>query len=397
MQNAKKKFQNLILSVIAFVPLMSSCVFSSTQFLAISDIHFAENNNSAMGNDVGKELLNSAMAKMRELSSDVDFILVMGDLPAHSLGRQPQKGRYEETVFEGLYQANDQKKPMFYLPGNNDSLKGNYQPFQFNGLSPLKYAKNWDGSCLNCKELLIDSSHMEQGGYYSSYVTRGNKDIILIALNTVQWTRVPFILAGYPEQERDAEEQMQWLEQQLKSHQAKQLLLVMHVPPGASYLGVNFWHRTYMKRFVELLQEHQKSYGEVSLITSHTHRDEFRKISLKNKSDIYAYSVPSISRVYLNNPGIKVFELGSEFKLINFTTYYTLNNLHWGSLHYKAAGNSTAILPECKKSSLAACLNRLSKHQVCNHLNHGMFYGVKSLVVSRQDKSCGVVYNVSYW
>ena len=95
-------------------------------------------------------------------------------------------------------------KPMFYITGNNDSLAGNYQPFELEGKSPLNFAQDWTGACVHCKGLIIDGTHMHHSGYYSSYVMPHNKDIILIALNSTQWVQTPMLAARYPNQDKDA-------------------------------------------------------------------------------------------------------------------------------------------------------------------------------------------------
>lgn len=369
----------------------------AVSFLAISDIHYGSKNLSNPGHDTGPELLKSALDKSRSLLPMVDFILVLGDLPTHAHGYLPEKGAYEAAVFSGLLKADYLKKPMFYLPGNNDSLKGNYQPFVFKGKSPLNYAKNWSGACVFCKGLVIDGSHMRSGGYYSSYVMPGNKSVMLIALNTIPWTRVPFVLPDYPDQDKDALEEFKWLERQLKSHKAQQLIIAMHVPPGASYLGLNLWHSSYVKTFSDLLDTYKGRYGEISLITSHTHRDEIRKLKINKSQSIYGFSVPSVSRNYFNNPGIKVFQLDAKNRIANFTTYYTTTNKAWGNLSYQAKGSKQAIFPSCANTSLAQCLDGMDVDAVCQNINREGFYTVKNATLAKTDKSCSTVYNVMFW
>jgi predicted phosphodiesterase len=373
-----------ILRVVLFAFCFSSLAYSSTNALLISDIHYGMNNTSADGQDTGNEFLEISLNKLTELSRKADFILNLGDIPTHSLFLSPQKEEFEQKVFRGLFLANQSAKPMFYIPGNNDSLSGNYQPFEVDGKSPLTNALDWDGACVHCEGLVIDKSHMYDGGYYSSYVTPKNKNIILIALNTVQMAKRPIILPKYPNQERDAMTQLFWLEHQLKTNHAKQLIIAMHIPPGFVFNGKHFWHEMYVKRFLDILNKHHHSYDQITLLVSHTHMEEFRKIQLNDGTTIYAYSAPSVSRAHHNNPAMKLLEINNQHKVKDFTTYYTTDNHSWSNEQYHALGHSESIFPGCSKEHLAECLDALSPEQVCSSLEQGMYYSVKSPRVAYQ-------------
>ena len=347
-------------------------------FLTVSDIHYGQENKSDEAQDIGDDFLTIAFNKLKQLTKKVDFILVLGDLPTHSLFHNPKKDEYVKTVFHKLFEADPDLKPMFYITGNNDSPLGNYQAFESNGKSPLSFATEWTGACVHCEGLMIDSTHMNKAGYYSSYVIPGNKDIVLIALNTNQLVKTPFLLPQYPTQEQDALTQLKWFEQQLKNHHAKQLLIAMHIPPGYSYTGSLFWHEKYLETFLSLLQNYHKSYDQLSLLTAHTHMDEIRKIDLKDNAFVYSYSSPSISWNHHNNPGIKLFIMNKQMAIINAITYYTNKLTHWGNQQYQAIGSLGAIFPKCIDKSLAGCLDTLSQKEACNYLEQDLFYGVKS-------------------
>src|SRR5687768_7808669 len=102
--------------------------FAATSFLTISDIHYGSENIEKDGNDTSTDFLNSTLNRVNELSKKVAFILYLGDLPTHSVFATAKKEEYERAVFRGLYEADQNLKPMFYITGNNDSLTGNYQP-----------------------------------------------------------------------------------------------------------------------------------------------------------------------------------------------------------------------------------------------------------------------------
>lgn len=381
----------LILYIVLLSWSLLHPTFAGPRFLAISDIHYGANNASRDGEDTGPEFFKIAMKKFQKLSLDADFILFLGDMPTHSLFKKKLKQEYERTVFAQLLAHDISDKPMFYIPGNNDSLLGNYQPFSSNNESPLNEAKNWSGACIHCSGLIIDKSHMYSDGYYSSYVIPKNRKIILIALNATQWTRTP-LFSRYANQKQDALKQLAWFAEQLKQHHADQLIIAMHEPPGNSYKGKPIWHKPYLDQFIKVISQYQSLYKEITLLTSHSHMDELRKITLDNHKAVYAYSTPSISRMHHNYPAMKIFYLNKQFQLENFTTYYTSQINQWGNQHYQALNNKKAIFPFCK-ATLAPCLTQLSTTQVCNQLDKGLFYGVKSLTVP--NNACTKIYRIN--
>lgn len=388
MQRVIHCLQHIFLLVLL---LLFSVVHATPKFLTISDIHYGANNIARDGHDTGSQFLKIMLGKFKELSSQVDFIIFLGDIPTHGLFSVSKKEAYETLIFHELYANDIQLKPMFYVPGNNDSLLGNYQPFSEHGVSPLTLAKDWDGACIYCKDLIIDNSHMRDGGYYSSYVIPNNKEIILIALNATQWTKAPLLLR-YPNQEQDAVEQLRWLELQLQKNHAKQLLIAMHEPPGNNYWSVPIWYPQYVNAFIKILNRHQQHFEQITLLTSHSHMDEFRKIHLANATNIYAYSTPGISRNHHNYPGMKIFSLNKMLQIENFTTYYSSFLDKWDTEHYDAMGSANAIFPQCKHTVLSECLNGLTDQQVCDHLDQGLFYGVKSPYV--HNNVCNKIYKV---
>lgn len=365
------------LILLIFVLLASFSGQAAIRFLTISDIHYGARNTDGDGHDTSPSLLKLAMKKYAQLSRQADFIITLGDLPTHLLGQVPAKADYEQDVFHALYEADKAKRPLFYVPGNNDALKGNYQPFNAAGKTPLDLAADWDGACAYCDGLLLNDSGMSRDGYYASYVTPGDKSIILIALNSTLFSRTPFFLPSYPHQQEAAKRQLRWLKKQLSTYKARQLLIAMHVPPGNNLRGEPMWHDIYQQEFIRLLDAAQSHYGQITLLTSHTHMDEIRQIRL-SKSMVYAYSTPSISRDHHNYSGMKLFKLDEQAILADFTTFYTRSFTTWKNDRYAALRGPDAIFPQCASSTLASCLNSLSPVAVCHRLDGGHYYGVKS-------------------
>jgi len=345
------------------------------------------------GHNVGDGFLAISMSKFQELGDEVDFVITLGDLPTHMLGYSPKKELYEQTVFRGLFESDTQQKPMFYVSGNNDSLAGNYQPFASEGKTPLDFADDWNGACVHCDGLIIDDSHMRTHGYYSTYVMQNNHDIILIVLNTTQWTNIPKFLPKYPNQDTDAGNQLHWLQAQLKANKAKQLLIAMHEPPGNDFKGNPIWNSTYLQNFISLLEQNQQAYNHITLLSSHTHMDEIRKIRLSSGKNVYVYATPSVSRVHYNNSAMKVFDVGVNMELTDFTTYYTTSTYKWDDDHYQALSVPDVIFPQCTNKNLDQCLDGLSDSDVCDAIEFGNFYGVKSKRVN--NKGCRKTYLVN--
>jgi len=380
-----------IFRIIALILLIHTS-FASTRFLTISDIHYGHQNTSGEGHDTGENLLQLAMNKFSQLAEDVDFIINLGDMPKHGYYLRAKKEIYEKVVFQTLYEANRSAKPMFYVTGNNDSLLGNYQPFSDNSHSPLSLATEWSGACAFCENLLINKEHMYDSGYYSSYVIPNNREIMLIALNSVQFTDLSSRLLKYPNQEKDAFAQLAWFENQLSQHRAKQLLIAMHIPPGKDYQGNPYWEEAYLNRFVELLVRYQANYQQITLLTSHSHMEEIRRINLDQTQTIYAFSTPSISRIHYNNPAMKIFKLDENGLLSNFTTYFTSSVEQWQNERYTAIHHE-GIFPECAGQHLAMCLNFLNQDIICTNIERENYYSVKT---DRVDNSaCRKIYQVN--
>lgn len=387
------KMKNALQKLLCFSLVLFCCsAFANTKLLVVSDIHYGKNNTSLDGSDAGDSLLALTMSKIQELSADVDFILFLGDIPTHFFGYSPDKASYEASVFHGLFTADSSNKPMFYVSGNNDSIAGNYQPFTSDGISPLSYADDWHGACVYCDNLLLDARFMHTYDYYSSYVLPNNKDLLLIVLNTTQFMVSHALVPNYPNQDHDAKAQLAWLREQLKNNHAKQVLIAMHEPPGMDYLGNPFWKKEYLEEFLNILQQNQANYGAVTLLTSHTHMDEIRHIDIPGSKPIYAFSTPAVSRIYHNNSGMKIFELDNQMQLKDYTTFYTSSDKQWGKDQYHAVSFPAPIFPDCQNKTLPQCLEHLSKDQVCEYIEQGLFYGVKSPDVPNQ--ICRIVYQV---
>lgn len=367
-----------LLSLIASV-LICATAIASKNFLAIADIHYGDKNSSMMGHDTGDTLWAQALITFKQLSPSVDFILMLGDLPTHGANDPIQKSKFEQRIFNDLYQADTAHKPMFYITGNNDSLAGNYQKFSKNGRSPLNNAHLWQGACAYCQDLIIDNSHMYRDGYYSSYVIPGNDQIILIAINANLFVHRGFFFSYDLTQKQDADTEIKWIANQLQQHHAKQLLVAMHEEMGVDYHNNPVWQADYANQLITLFNRYQHHFQQITLLAAHTHYDELRKLTLANGRAIYSYSTPAISQIHFNNPAMKIFSLNQAYRISDFTTYYTKNSSYWTGNSYSAIKKTnTPVFSTCNQGDLAYCLDSLTKEQICAFLTSNFIYTVKN-------------------
>ena len=101
-----EKQLNFLFQIIFLSWFLVQPVYSAPSFLTIADIHYGSDNQLGEDKDTGDEFLKITLAKLQELSKEVNFILVSGDLPTHLSFVTPKKEEYEKAVFHGLYEAN---------------------------------------------------------------------------------------------------------------------------------------------------------------------------------------------------------------------------------------------------------------------------------------------------
>ncbi len=351
----------------------------AVSFLTISDIHYTL--KPGYYGETDPVLWRATLAKLQQLSAQVDFVIFLGDLPRHGLMSVKHKRLLEQIVFHDLAQYT-QQKPLFYVPGNNDSLAGDYQSFtNAKGQSPLNQADNWQHqSCTRCENLIINDAHMRTHGYYSTYVLPHNHDIALIVLNANEFSQRPLWTWPYPNQTKDAKAQLLWLKQQLQTIRAKQLLIAMHEEPGLDYHQQPVWQPKLLKNFLALLDIAVDHNQEVSILAGHSHYDEVREIRLSNQQVVFVYVTPAISTNHGNYSAMKRFNFNQDASLNNITTFFTSDNTHWHHQHFNLLGNDGEdILPQCLTTTkLAQCLKSYSATFICERFNKAHLYAVKN-------------------
>ncbi|HTF04021.1 MAG TPA: metallophosphoesterase [Bacteroidia bacterium] len=331
-------------------------------FLFLSDIHLNTFDTvTEYGEDTGLQLWKNFLAKTDSvLASPVspDFIVYTGDLPAHYSCESgcylppDQRATHNaniKAILDGLRSLADKyNKPLFYLPGNNDGLAGDYYsfadekqqtPFSLvaEDENPFPALNILPGDTAPC---MIANPHPTMG-YYSASPVKGLR---LIALNTVIFSE-NFVAVDSTTPDSDRTEEMMWLAQQLKeaSNKGEKVYIAMHIPPGLdAYSGKSMWvdssftNGTLLYNFLAMTNQYQETIA--GILYGHTHMDEVRRLYDPTGTKIteVAISCPGVTPQHSNNPGFKIVEYNAEsMELLDFTTLYTTpQSEYWGNASY---------------------------------------------------------------
>lgn len=332
---------------------------SVDQFLFLSDIHFGShltNKNGDYNTDTGPVLWQAAKAKISKViqNTNAKFVVYTGDLPAHT-GRcaLPLAGGCEkdhndniQSVLQDLYSLLPKGMPLFYAPGNNDAIAGDYYRFaNANDSTPFTLVNSADhypspNANTPCGSApCIVSPPNPKHGYYAA---KAMNKLRIIALNSVVLIQkyqsignVPHATAG--------DSMMTWLGAQLDdaATAGDKVYLVMHVPP-------NQWISNWRTAFLSELEGHQTTI--TGILYGHTHMDEQLVFyGVKNPQAVteVGISCPGITPLHDNNPGFKTVSFDSQStELLDFTTYWTTPGAtNWGDSTYsflKTYGKTTS-------------------------------------------------------
>src|SRR3569623_1435406 len=212
---------------------------------ALSDIHYVSRTTTC-GHSPGPEtdptLLRAAQAEARRVIGQEKpaFVIYLGDLPSHCGNHH--RG-YIVAALTGLARIAGKDARLIYVPGNNDSLDGDYGPFTGTGGTPIGQTAPWSGSpVLNIPAAdMIDTSHLAMG-YYAVFAMRAAApapSLRVLALNTTMFPRNYGQLV--PTRKAEAGDQLEWLADQLQAARTAgdRVIVAMHVPPGFDGYGGN--------------------------------------------------------------------------------------------------------------------------------------------------------------
>jgi hypothetical protein len=363
--------------------------------LHVSDIHLnTASQTTTYGQDTGLGLWQALKGKLRSVidgQKPPAFILFTGDLPAHydcgavncylPPGQRESHNTNMKVLLEDLRSLVAKSKiPLFFIPGNNDGLAGDYFSFadgrQRTALNLVPEARN-PYPALNtasrCGEppCLLADPHPNMG-YYSARPIQGLR---LIGLNTIIWGATYWPVDGINQREA-GNTQMLWFAEQLKqaAEAGEKVYVLMHIPPGVDAYAASkgsatplMWASlpapgmTWQDQFLGLINHYSPHVA--GLFYGHTHMDELRLFYDRTGTKVreVAISSPGVTPLDSNNPGFKLVFFDPKSKeLIDFITSYTTpTSPEWGDASYQFSK-----VYGCEPEPLLTCLAKQSLQQI---------------------------------
>lgn len=350
-----------------------TCYADDTKFISIADIHFdpffdcnqwqgqcelivklnqapyerwesilnqySSNKIAGTGNDTNYTLLKISLAKLKEKNEEIkpQFVFVLGDFLAHHFDKKYKKfsGDSSKSDFDHFVKKTLQflsyeihksfpQAEIYPVVGNNDSYTGDYGSVP-NGKFFHDMEAVWSKLFINQANLTAFHKSFPIGGYYAVDADN-NKKLKLIVLNSVLFSSK----AKGAHLKEAAAEELRWLRQQLQEAKDKNqsVYLLFHIPPGIDVFATLrvkfffiqlFWKKEYGEELVNTLSEFP---GTVkALFPAHIHMDTMQLLPVGNSS-LIEYFTPSISPIFGNSPGFKIFMYDKNYQITNYNTYY---------------------------------------------------------------------------
>lgn len=294
------------------------------------------------------------------------FVLILGDFLGHDFRRYYKKysgdtsfAGYQAFTYKTLTFMNDAiarafpNVDVYAVVGNNDSYSGDYVTAT-KGRFFSDMAVQWSSLIKNPANREAMRKQFETAGYYALTLPE-LPHLRLIVMNTVMFS---YKAAGKKVEEA-ANDQLNWLHAQLQ--QAKEnhqkVLIAMHIPESIDayassrlrlFTLMQLWQGNYKARFQMELQQYASDI--MAVFSGHLHTDWMRVIT-QNSADIPVSGTPSVSPIFGNNPGFKLYLLEPDtLKITNFITYYfpVGRKRTWGSEYfsnqlYKSSCSSCSV------------------------------------------------------
>lgn len=284
-------------------------------------------------------LLASALAAAKQAAekNQVKMVFVLGDFLGHDYrelykkySRDASRAGYKEFVRKTMTFLTDElantfpHTDVYAAVGNNDSYLGDYR-FDKNGAFFSDTNRLFAGLVKDPANKSALRAAFSRGGYYAVTIS---PDTRLIMLNTVLFSAKakPGEAAGL------AQSELTWLHEQLLSAKEKNqhVMIAMHIPTGVDVYAtlkyrmfrlIQFWNDEYTDRFEAELKEFSPQL--IAIFAGHLHSDWFQMLKIDNRNTIPVTGTPSISPIFGNNPGFKIYQYSpADGKLRNFQTYY---------------------------------------------------------------------------
>lgn len=330
-------------------------VKNSSYFLFLSDIHLdASRNRTDSTQDTGLDLWHNCITKLDSIvcsPNPPEFVICTGDLPAHykcntscflAGGKLAAHNKNIRTVLSDLRKLVAKNGiPLFYIPGNNDPIAGDYYSFANQNkqtLFSLVDESHLAFPALNVSEdnlAHIVSMPDTTMGYYSAMVINGLR---VIALNSNIFAKKYHSVDGIS-QIKAGNTEMNWLSEQLNDAQRKgeKVYIAMHIPPGKDWASLPTKKNLWLNSFLSLSDKYQATIA--GIFYGHTHMDELRLLydSTGENMTQVAISCPGVTPIHGNNPAFKLVNFNQKTLMpINFTTYYSnAGATSWGNKAYQ--------------------------------------------------------------
>jgi len=299
--------------------------------------------------DTNSVLLFSSLVAAKQAAAlhHVQFVMVLGDFLAHDyrlqyikFTRDHSRAHYQLFVKKTLIFLNNElartfpSLTVYMVEGNNDSYRGDYYSSP-NSQFFLDTAERWSELIQSSANRSIMKKEFSQSGYYAIDVPNV-PSLRLIVMNTV--------LFSYKSKgehiDEAAKKELAWLHNQLSLAKSKkqQVLIAMHIPPGIDIYAslkirlfrlVALWMPAYTMQFEEELK--QFSTEIVGILAGHLHSDWSQIISTDHGQGIPMSGTPSISPIFGNNPGFKIYTYTPGQKLERAETHNYLLNYKWSN------------------------------------------------------------------
>ena len=316
---------------------------------------------SLYGQDTNWWLLQSALDQMRKTLPHPAFVMINGDLLAHSFPKtyrnatqDDDREHYRTFVLKTVeFLALEFRKrfpdtKILLTPGNNDEDCGDYS-IQAGGTFLSDTA-----------QLARDLARAEEA-FTADWKALGSYDVPhptlpgvrIISLNTVFFSNnyhaSSFRDACATVPSTAATDLLNWLESNLAGAKKanQKVWLMFHIPPGIDGYAttqksavqseatapsaakscadsiVPMWVPTWTERFDGLLETFQDTVA--ASFAGHTHTDDFRVINTAGVNKAFVLIDPAISPVYDQNPGFRTVTFASDGSLADQSTYYLTN------------------------------------------------------------------------
>ncbi|AXG70561.1 calcineurin-like phosphoesterase [Kordia sp. SMS9] len=394
---------------------------TTAKFLTLSDVHvdsllqqtqFQDHNQSDKSVSSQKLWLRAKTKIEATVTAEKPkFMVYLGDLPGydHYNEDEEQNIKHRRTNTHLMLENLRNLKidiPILYLPGNNDSLEGDYHSFSTDSITANTVLTN-DADTTNPWPIINSKSSSitvgvpdfnSEFGFYSVDLTEKGNTLKVIALNTVIFTHSHYTDDDKVSQQAATNIQMAWLEKKMLTlGKNDRVLLVMHIPIGDDgYSGKPMWNQalTYKGKglhnsFLDLIEKYQPNI--VGLLNGHTHLDGLRRI-YKTKtstnpkaSDMTSFSIttPGIAVNHGNNPAFKTFTYHTtNFDLLDFKTHYATPTMHvahpnnhgYNNTDFKFVDGSTYTFKDAYKitdpnETIFTSLMGQSDPQIIRHMN----------------------------